>query len=97
MKFFKKIKLTTENIIIKLADKLIDRQEWKKYNPEHLDLLDYLETLGFVVKLENALITKRDDIKAYRRYIFYKKVAEELDIKFDRPFEVIKHKFKDIA
>jgi len=96
MKFFKKIKLTIENIIIKLADKLIDRREWKKYNPEDKDLLDSFENFNFVVKLENALITKRDDIKAYRRYIFYKKVAEELDIKIDRPFEVIKHKFKDI-
>ena len=97
MKFFKKIKLTIENIIIKVADKLIDRREWKKYNPEHLDLLDYLETLGFVIKLENALIAKRDNIKAYRRYIFYKKVREELGLEFDRPFELIKHKFKDIA
>ena len=97
MKFFKKIKLTTENIIIKLADKLIDRREWKKYNLQHKDLLDLLENFNFVVKFENALIAKRDEIKAYKRYIFYKKVREELGLEFDRPFEVVKHKFKDIA
>lgn len=97
MKFLKKIKFKIDNLNIKIADKLIDRREWKKYNPEHRDLLDNLETLGFVIKLENAIIERKSKIRQYREYLILQKIKEETGKEFKRPFELVRENFKDIA
>ena len=97
MKFLKKIKFEIDNLNIKIADKLIDRREWKKYNPEHKDSLDIFETLDFVIKLEDAIIERRNKIRQYREYLILQKIKEETGKEFKRSFELVREKFKDIA
>ena len=97
MKFLKKIKFEIDNLNIKIADKLIDRREWKKYNPEHRDLLDIFETLDFIIEIENAIIERRNKIRQYREYLILQKIKEETEKEFKRPFELVRENFKDIA
>jgi len=97
MKFLKKIKFEIDNLNIKIADKLIDRREWKKYNPEHKDSLDIFETLDFVIKLEDEIIERKSRIRQYREYLILQKIKEETEKEFKRPFELVRENFKDIA
>jgi len=102
MKFLEKIKFKIDNTNIRVADKLIDRREWKKYNPEHRDILDVFETLGFVVRLENAIIERRHKIKQYREYLILQKIKKQLseeeqnELKRSVLSELKNRKFKDM-
>ena len=102
MKFLKKVRFEIDNLNIRVADKLIDRREWKRYNPEHRDLLDSFETLGFIIKLEDAIIERRHKIKQYREYLILQKIKKQLseeeqnELKRSVLSELKNRKFKDM-
>jgi len=56
-----------QRMTIKIGDKLLERKEYKKNNPDDYDWLDLLEVFEFVKKFERRMIFQRNLLRSDRQ------------------------------